>query len=104
MAKREMKKSAPDATDVIEAANHKSMTHRPLPDENVLPKTGGPVLERAGIDDSGYLVKKGLVAGVDEFYNYLPPGMNIEDQHDADIRPMQMYTVTDLGYPSDGWD
>lgn len=99
-----MGRRGPDNEEVVRAANARSETHRPLPDENVLPKVGGPVLDRAGIDDSGYLTKKGLKAGVDEFYNYLPPGMNIEDQHIADIRGQQMKTITDLGYPGDGWD
>ena len=95
-------KAAPDRMDVIKAANARADA-KGLPDENVLPATSGPTLDRAGIQDSGYLTKKGLTDGVDVFYNCLPPGMNIEDQQLADIHEEPIKYITDLGYPGDGW-
>jgi hypothetical protein len=95
-------KAGPDRMDVIKAANA-SDDAKGLADENVLPATGGPSLDRAGIQDSGYLDKKGTPSGVDVFFNCLPPGMNIEDQYLADIREEPIKYVTDLGYPGDGW-
>jgi hypothetical protein len=74
-------------------------------DINVLPdsaKMAGN--EMVGIKDSGYLTKKGLVeGGANVMLHSLPPGMDIEDQENADIRKMPMKTITALGYPGDGW-
>lgn len=100
--------AAPDYEDIIESANARAqkahnMKGKEYADEGVLPSSGGEVLDKAGIMDSGYLVKKGLEFGIDAFYNTLPPGMDIEDQENADIRKMEAKYVTDLGYPGDGW-
>lgn len=73
------------------------------PDVGVLPTTGGPVLDKAGIKDVGYLDKKGTPSGPGAMFNALPPGTDIEDQKVADIRSMEMKTVTGLGFPGDGW-
>jgi hypothetical protein len=99
---------APDEQDVIESANKRGSKRHEMkgdmvPDVNVLPTVEGPVLDKAGIKDEGYITKKGLTDGVNVFYNSLPPGMDIEDQETADIRKMSMKTVTALGYPGDGW-
>lgn len=103
MAKERSGKTAPDRHDVIKAANAQADPGA-RPDGKVLPSSGGPVLDRAGIQDSGYLDKKGLTDGVDVFYNCLPPGMDIEDQHLADIRDQNsVKTVVALSYPGDGW-
>lgn len=59
--------------------------------------------EMVGIKDSGYLVKKNLEFGPSAMYNTLPPGMDIEDQENCDIRKMEMKTITAMGYPGDGW-
>lgn len=59
--------------------------------------------EMVGVKNDGYLVKKGLNFGVNAMYNSLPPGMDIEDQENCDIRKMEMKTVTGLGFPGDGW-
>jgi len=99
----------PTMDDVIKSANARGGKRHDMhgknrnADEGFLPDSEGPVLDRAGIKDTGYLVKKGLEAGVNVFYNTLPPGMDINDQENADIREMPMKTVTDLGYPGDGW-
>lgn len=60
--------------------------------------------EEVGIQASGYLDKKGTPDGAFDQFNFLPPGQNIEKQSIADIRPMEMKTITPLGYPGDGWD
>lgn len=99
---------APDNEDIIESANARAQKRhdvkgREYADQGVLPSSGGQVLDKAGIQDSGYLVKKGLEYGINAFYNSLPPGMDIEDQEIADIRSLEMKQITDLGYPGDGW-
>ena len=99
---------SPSGQDVTKSANARSMRRHDtggdqVADVNVLPDSGGASLDRSGIKNNGYLVKKGLDVGVTAFYNSLPPGMDIEDQENADIREMTMKTVTGLGYPGDGW-
>jgi hypothetical protein len=75
----------------------------PYADENVLPKSGGASLDKDGINDSGYLTKKGLAYGNNAFYNTLPPGMDIEDQENIDSRKMELKTFKGgLSYPDDG--
>lgn len=55
---------------------------------------------KAGFVTSGYQVKHD-VGG--EMFNQMPPGMDIENQVRADIRPMPMKKVVDGSYPGDGW-
>lgn len=100
--------AAPSCEDVIESANKRGSKRHDMKgdsvgDVGVLPTSEGPVLDRAGIRDEGYITKKGLTDGVNVFYNTLPPGMDIEDQELIDVRKMELKTVTDLGYPGDGW-
>ncbi len=100
---------APDDKDIVESANARAQKRHDVKggteyaDEQVLPSSGGEVLDKSGIKDTGYLVKKGLEYGVNAFYNTLPPGMDIEDQENADIRTMEMKQITNLSYPGDGW-
>lgn len=72
-------------------------------DVNVLPSSGGGSLDKSGIHNDGYLVKKGTPHGVNAFFNSLPPGMDIEDQELTDQRTMELKTVVGLSYPGDGW-
>lgn len=69
-------------------------------ESGLLPKSGGEVLDKAGVSDSGYLDKKGTSGGCIE----LPPGMKIEEQSCADIRalPLRMWKGG-LSFPGDGW-
>lgn len=101
---------APSSHDVVASANARSerrheMKGQPLlADVDVLPDSAHLAgNEMVGIKDSGYLVKKDIPYGVSANFNSLPPGMDIEDQENADIRKMPMKTVTALGYPGDGW-
>jgi hypothetical protein len=71
--------------------------------KGLFPQSGGEALDKAGVDNVGYIVKKDTPYGVGAMFNTLPPGMEIEDQENADIRVQPYKEVTDLGYPGDGW-
>lgn len=101
---------APKSQDVARSANARStkrheMKGQEYADTNVLPtsaKMAGD--EMVGIKDEGYLVKKSTPHGVSAHFNTLPPGMDIEDQENADIRVMPMRTYSGgLSFPTDGW-
>jgi hypothetical protein len=99
---------APSASAVVESANARSEKRHDtsgdqVADVRVLPDSGGSTLDKDGIHDEGYLVKKNLPIGVSAFYNSLPPGSNIEDQEISDIRkqPMRFYR-SGLSYEGDG--
>ena len=101
--------SAPDVKDVIKSANARSTKRHDTggeeyADMNVLPNTSHMTGdEMVGVRSEGYLTKKGIPYGVSAMFNSLPPGMDITDQENADIRQMEMVTITGLGYPGDGW-
>ena len=101
---------APDARDVIKSVNARAQKRHEMKgdmvaDYNVLPDSSKTVNnELVGVKDSGYLVKKGLEFGVNANYNSLPPGTDIEDQENADIRKMELHEYKGgLGYSGDGW-
>jgi hypothetical protein len=75
------------------------------PDVGVLPsseKMSGN--EMVGIKDQGYLTKKGTPSGLKAEFNYLPPGTDIEDQDNADIRAQRQSDYKGgISYPGDGW-
>jgi hypothetical protein len=75
------------------------------PPEGVLPGSSKMVgNELVGIKDSGYIEKKGTPSGLDARFNFLPPGMEIEDQKNTDIRPQKMCEYKGgISYPGDGW-
>lgn len=100
--------SAPSKEDVVKSANARGGKRHEVKgdqyaDMGVLPSSGGESLDKSGVHNQGYLVKKGTPFGVNAFFNSLPPGMDIEDQELTDQRKMEMKTVTNLGYPGDGW-
>ena len=101
---------APDHRDVIKSVNARAQKRHEMKgdmvsDYNVLPDSAKMVNnEMVGVKDSGYLVKKGLPFGVNAFYNSLPPGTDIEDQENSDIRKMEMHDYKGgLGYTGDGF-
>lgn len=101
---------APTHVDVIKSANARAqkrheMKNQSLADLEVLPDSAEMVGdERVGVCNRGYLTKKNLEYGVNALYNTLPPGMDIEDQENADIREEQLVVFDQgLGYPGDGW-
>lgn len=98
----------PSKDDVIKSANARSEVRHETggdryADVNVLPKSGGASLDKDGINDNGYLVKKGTPYGVNVFFNTLPPGSDITDQEVADIRVEELKTWQGgLSFPGDG--
>jgi hypothetical protein len=101
---------APTHVDIIKSANARAqkrheMKRQGLADLEVLPESAEMAgNEMVGIQDRGYLVKKGLEFGVNAMYNSLPPGMDIEDQELCDIRKEDMVVYSGgLGFPGDGW-
>lgn len=99
---------SPSESDIVKSANARAQKRHEVKgdeyaDMNVLPKSGGEALDKAGIQDSGYLVKKNLPYGISVFYNTLPPGMDIEDQEIADIREEPYKEIINKSYPGDGW-
>ena len=101
---------APSKDDIIRSANARSMkrhevkqTH--LADTDVLPDSAELMgNEMVGIRDTGYIAKKNLEFGVNAMYHSLPPGMDIEDQENCDIRRMELKIYDrGLSYPGDGW-
>lgn len=55
-------------------------------------------------DTSSYIVKKGTPYGEAAKFNFTPPGMDISDQANRDIRNMPLKRVVAQGYPGDGWE
>jgi len=101
---------APTAVDIQKSANARAqkrheMKRQALADEEVLPVSTEMVgNEMVGIKDNGYLVKKELEFGANAMYNSLPPGMDIEDQENCDIRKEDMVIYSGgVSYPGDGW-
>lgn len=101
---------APTHVDVIKSANARAqkrheMKNQALADLEVLPdSTELAGNELVGVRNAGYLTKKNLEFGVNSMTFSLPPGMDIEDQENTDIREMRMVTFDrGLSYPGDGW-
>lgn len=100
---------APDAKAVIKSANARaSMRHAvKSPSDNeadsLFPVSGGEAVEKTGINNSDYITKKGLEFGASAFYNSLPPGQDIDDQENADIRRMPIRSYEGgVSFPTDG--
>ena len=62
--------------------------------------------EKSGFDGeaANYQVKKGTAYGEAAKLNFLPPGMDITNQENVDIRNMPLRTLVDFSYPGDGWE
>lgn len=60
--------------------------------------------EKSGFETEGYIVKKGMGYGESLKLNYLPPGMDIDNQENKDIRAMSYREVVEQSYPGDGWE
>ena len=59
--------------------------------------------ERSGFIVDGYLDKGGTPYGEAAKFNYMPPGMEIDNQVNSEINEMKLYKVTSESYPGDGW-
>jgi hypothetical protein len=102
--------AAPSKDDVIRSAHARGgmrheMKSSDVADVDVIPDSAEMLgNEMVGVRNNGYLVKKGLEFGVNAFYNTLGPGMDIEDQENADIRAMDMVVYEGgISFPGDGW-
>jgi len=102
--------AAPSKDDVIRSAHARGgmrheMKNSEVADIDVIPDSAEMLgNEMVGVRNNGYLVKKGLEFGVNAFYNTLGPGMDIEDQENADIRAMDMVVYEGgISFPGDGW-
>jgi len=59
--------------------------------------------EQSGFITDGYIDKGGTPYGEDAKFNFLPPGMDISNQENAEIHDMPMRKLTHESYPGDGW-
>jgi hypothetical protein len=100
----------PSESGVKKAANARSEKRHAVksPSDSeayeMLPQVGGESLDKAGIDNANYIVKKNVPYGVGAMFNTLPPGMDIEDQENSDIREEMLKNWNGgLSYPGDGY-
>jgi hypothetical protein len=101
---------APSKEDIIKSANARAqkrheVKNQQLADLEVLPDSAELLgNERVGIENKGYIAKKNLEFGANAMYNSLPPGMDIEDQENCDIRKMDLRIYEGgMSYPGDSW-
>lgn len=59
--------------------------------------------EMSGFVTEGYLDKNGTPYGEAAKFNFLPPGMDISNQENCDIRQMPLRKLVAESYPGDGW-
>jgi len=59
--------------------------------------------EMSGFITTGYLDKQGTPYGEAAKFNFLPPGMDISNQENAEIHAMPLRQVVSESYPGDGW-
>lgn len=66
-------------------------------------KTYDDIGEKSGFITDGYLDKGGTPYGEAAKFNFLPPGMDISNQENAEINMMPLRKITAESYPGDGW-
>jgi hypothetical protein len=59
--------------------------------------------ESSGFITDGYLDKQGTPYGEAAKFNFLPPGMDISNQENAEINEMPLRKLVAESYPGDGW-
>ena len=59
--------------------------------------------EMSGFITDGYLDKQDTPYGEAAKFNFLPPGMDISNQENAEIHTMKLVRLTAESYPGDGW-
>lgn len=59
--------------------------------------------EQSGFITHGYLDKQGTPYGEAAKFNFLPPGMDISNQENAEIHVMPLRKLVNESYPGDGW-
>lgn len=65
--------------------------------------THNDIGEVSGFITDGYQDKNGTPFGESAKFNFLPPGMDINNQENAEIHDMPMRKLTSESYPGDGW-
>lgn len=65
--------------------------------------TYADTIEKSGFITTGYLDKQGTPYGEAAKFNFLPPGMDISNQENAEIHSMPLKMLTAESYPGDGW-
>lgn len=65
--------------------------------------THNDIGELSGFITDGYLDKQGTPYGEAAKFNYLPPGMDIGNQTNAEIHEMPLRKLVAESYPGDGW-
>lgn len=68
-----------------------------------LGKTYNDIGELSGFITDGYLDKQDTPYGEAAKFNFLPPGMDISNQANAEIHDMPLRMLTDVSFPGDGW-
>lgn len=59
--------------------------------------------EKSGFITDGYIDKGGTPFGEDAKFNYLPPGMDINNQAMLEVHAMPLREIVESSYPGDGW-
>lgn len=59
--------------------------------------------EMSGFITDGYLDKNDMAYGEAAKFNFLPPGMDISNQENAEIHDMPLRKLVSESYPGDGW-
>lgn len=79
------------------------------PNNEISPAIGGigglhnDIGEQSGFITDGYLDKQGTPYGEAAKLNFLPPGMDISNQENAEIHAMPLRKIISESYPGDGW-
>jgi hypothetical protein len=66
-------------------------------------RTYNDIGEMSGFITGGYLDKQHTPYGEAAKFNYMPPGMDISNQCNAEIHAMPMRVLVAESYPGDGW-
>ncbi len=66
--------------------------------------THNDIGEKSGFETTGYIHKGDTPFGEDAKFNYLPPGMDIDNQKMLVVHNMPLRKVTAESYPGDGWE
>lgn len=59
--------------------------------------------ESSGFITDGYQDKSNTPYGEAAKFNFLPPGMEIDNQENAEINQLPLRLITAMSYPGDGW-
>lgn len=65
--------------------------------------THNDIGEMSGFITDGYLDKQRTPYGEAAKFNFLPPGMEIDNQENAEINMMPLRILVAESYPGDGW-